>query len=145
MGTQIISVKTGFCTPVDIRERICISGQMISHADFTDLTKLIAAKLPSANLFKADLSRANLFKADLKLTDAQTSLPLTGFVIVYMLASPIFGSLADRWPRKVLIAAGVGFVTRGPAKTTAQSEEVHPPPVRPPSARAAAPASSPVP
>ena len=51
----------------------------------------------------------DLFKADLKLTDAQTSLPLTGFVIIYMLTSPIFGALADRWPRKVLIAAGVAL------------------------------------
>jgi len=51
----------------------------------------------------------DLFKADLKLTDAQTSLPLTGFVIVYMLTSPIFGAMADRWPRKVLIAAGVAL------------------------------------
>src|SRR5512137_2436432 len=51
----------------------------------------------------------DLFKADLKLTDAQTSLPLGGFIIVYMLTSPIFGALADRWPRKVLIAAGVAL------------------------------------
>jgi MFS family permease len=49
------------------------------------------------------------FKADLNLTDKQTSFPLTSFVVVYMLASPIFGSLADRWPRKVLIAAGVAL------------------------------------
>lgn len=49
----------------------------------------------------------DLFKEDLGLTDAQTSLPLTAFIIVYMIASPIFGSLADRWPRRVLIAAGV--------------------------------------
>ena len=51
----------------------------------------------------------DLFKADLKLNDLQTSLPFTGFVIVYMLTSPIFGALADRWPRKWLIAAGVGL------------------------------------
>ena len=51
----------------------------------------------------------DLFKADLRLTDAQTSLPLAGFIIVYMLTSPIFGALADRWPRKVLIAAGVAL------------------------------------
>ncbi len=51
----------------------------------------------------------DLFKADLHLTDAQTSLPLTGFIFVYMLTSPIFGALADRWPRRVLIAAGVGL------------------------------------
>ncbi len=50
-----------------------------------------------------------LFKDELHLTDAQTSLPLTAFVIVYMIASPIFGSLADRWPRKILIAAGVAL------------------------------------
>jgi MFS family permease len=49
----------------------------------------------------------DLFKEDLHLTDAQTSLPLTGFIVVYMLTSPIFGALADRWPRKVLIASGV--------------------------------------
>ena len=51
----------------------------------------------------------DLFKKDLKLTDAQTSLPITGFVIVYMLTSPIFGALADRWSRKVLIALGVAL------------------------------------
>lgn len=51
----------------------------------------------------------DLFKADLKLTDFQTSFPLTSFIFVYMLASPIFGALADRWPRKVLIALGVGL------------------------------------
>jgi MFS transporter, Spinster family, sphingosine-1-phosphate transporter len=49
------------------------------------------------------------FKKDLHLSDVQTSLPLTSFVVIYMLASPIFGSLADRWPRKVLIAAGVAL------------------------------------
>src|SRR3954467_9196803 len=51
----------------------------------------------------------DLFKADLHLTDAQTSYPLTAFVIVYMLASPVFGSLSDKAPRKVLIAAGVAL------------------------------------
>ncbi len=50
-----------------------------------------------------------LFKKELHLTDAETSLPLTAFVVVYMLASPVFGSLADRWPRKVVIAAGVAL------------------------------------
>ena len=48
-----------------------------------------------------------LFKGELKLTDAQTSWPLTAFIIVYMLASPIFGALAERRSRKVLIAFGV--------------------------------------
>lgn len=51
----------------------------------------------------------DLFKQELHLTDAETSYPLTAFVLVYMIASPIFGSLSDRWPRKVIIAAGVGL------------------------------------
>ena len=49
----------------------------------------------------------DLVKTDLGLTDDQTSLPLMAFVFVYMFASPVFGSLAERWPRKVIIAAGV--------------------------------------
>lgn len=48
-----------------------------------------------------------LFKKDLDLTDTQTSLPLTAFIIVYMIASPIFGSLAERGNRRLLIALGV--------------------------------------
>jgi MFS transporter, Spinster family, sphingosine-1-phosphate transporter len=51
----------------------------------------------------------DLFKRDLGMTDAQTSYPLTAFVIVYMVTSPMFGALSDRYPRKVLIAAGVAF------------------------------------
>jgi MFS transporter, Spinster family, sphingosine-1-phosphate transporter len=51
----------------------------------------------------------DLFKRDLHLTDAETSLPLTAFVIVYMLASPVFGSLSDRGSRRTLIAAGVAL------------------------------------
>lgn len=50
-----------------------------------------------------------LFQKDLNLTDEQTSYPLTAFVIVYMVASPIFGSLADKSSRKVLIAIGVAL------------------------------------
>lgn len=63
----------------------------------------------------------DLFKVDLGLTDAQTSLPLTAFVVVYMLASPVFGSLVDKYPRKILIAAGVGLwslATAGAALAT---------------------------
>lgn len=48
-----------------------------------------------------------LFKDDLSLTDAQTSWPLTAFIVVYMVASPIFGALAERSSRRVLIAFGV--------------------------------------
>jgi MFS family permease len=51
----------------------------------------------------------DLFKRDLHLSDTQTSLPLSAFVIIYMLASPVFGALADRLPRRQLIAAGVAL------------------------------------
>jgi len=49
----------------------------------------------------------DLYKRDLHLTDLQTSLPLTAFVLVYIIASPAFGALADKISRKKLIAAGV--------------------------------------
>lgn len=48
-----------------------------------------------------------LFQKDLELTDEQTSLPLTAFILVYMLTSPIFGTLAERGRRPLIIAAGV--------------------------------------
>lgn len=51
----------------------------------------------------------DLFKADLGLTDAQTSYPTTAFVVVYMVASPLFGSLEGRFARKKLIALGVAL------------------------------------
>ena len=51
----------------------------------------------------------DLFKNDLGLTDTQTSLPFSAFVLVYMVASPIFGGLADRYSRKWLIALGVAL------------------------------------
>lgn len=51
----------------------------------------------------------DLFKEDLNLSDAQTSYPLSAFIVVYMLTSPIFGALADRWSRKALIAFGVAL------------------------------------
>ena len=63
----------------------------------------------------------DLFKRELHFSDTQTSLPLTAFVIVYMLTSPLFGTLADRWSRKVLIAAGVALwslATAGAALAT---------------------------
>ena len=49
----------------------------------------------------------DLFKADLSLTDAETSWPLSAFIVVYMIASPIFGAMAERRSRKLLIAFGV--------------------------------------
>lgn len=50
-----------------------------------------------------------LFRVDLGFTDTQTSIPFWAFTVVYMLTSPIFSSLVDRWPRKWLIAAGVAL------------------------------------
>lgn len=50
-----------------------------------------------------------LFQKDLGLTDAQTAWPLTAFIVVYMLTSPLFGAMADRFPRKGLVAAGVAL------------------------------------
>lgn len=49
----------------------------------------------------------DLFKKDLNLTDAETSLPLSAFILVYMVASPIFGTLAEKGPRKLIVAFGV--------------------------------------
>lgn len=51
----------------------------------------------------------DLFKKDLGLTDAETAYPLTAFILVYMIASPIFGGLADKFSRKKLIALGVAL------------------------------------
>ncbi len=48
-----------------------------------------------------------LLKQDLGLTDAQTSLPLSAFIVVYMVASPLFGAMAEKGNRRVLIALGV--------------------------------------
>jgi MFS family permease len=48
-----------------------------------------------------------LFKHDLSLTDAQTSWPLSAFILVYMVASPVFGALAETRSRRGLIAFGV--------------------------------------
>jgi MFS family permease len=46
-------------------------------------------------------------KSELHPTDTQLGSLVSGFIIVYMLASPIFGSLGDRKKRPPLIAAGV--------------------------------------
>jgi len=45
----------------------------------------------------------------LRLSDAQLGTLATGFLIVYMLTSPVFGTLGDRGPRPRLIAWGVGL------------------------------------
>ena len=51
----------------------------------------------------------DLIKVDLHLDDRQTALPLSAFLVVYMLASPVFGSLAGRMSRKHLVALGVAL------------------------------------
>lgn len=49
----------------------------------------------------------SLKASDLRLTDAQAGSLMTGFVVVYMATSPLFGTLGDRRSRPRLIAFGV--------------------------------------
>lgn len=50
----------------------------------------------------------SLKSSELALSDTQLGALMTGFILVYMLTSPIFGTLGDRKPRPKLLAAGVG-------------------------------------
>jgi MFS family permease len=49
----------------------------------------------------------SLKRSELALSDTQLGLLMTGFVVVYMLASPVFGGLGDRRARPPLVALGV--------------------------------------
>ena len=49
----------------------------------------------------------NLKESELHLSDVQLGSLVTGFILVYMLTSPVFGALGDRGNRPRLIAAGV--------------------------------------
>jgi MFS family permease len=51
----------------------------------------------------------SLKKSELALSDTQAGSLMTGFVIVYTLTSPIFGTLGDRKGRPGLLALGVGI------------------------------------
>lgn len=51
----------------------------------------------------------SLKKSELHLSDTQLGALATGFILVYMLTSPIFGTLGDRKPRPKLLALGVGI------------------------------------
>ena len=51
----------------------------------------------------------SLKKSELALSDTQAGSLVTGFVIVYMLTSPFFGTLGDRRARPGLLALGVGI------------------------------------
>ena len=48
-------------------------------------------------------------KRDLHFTDTELGALATGFIIVYMLTSPVFGTLGDRKKRPPLIALGVAI------------------------------------
>src|SRR2546428_13641933 len=50
----------------------------------------------------------SLKKSELRLTDTQAGFVATGFIVVYMLTSPIFGALGDKGRRTLVIASGVG-------------------------------------
>lgn len=43
------------------------------------------------------------------LSDAEAGLLMTAFIVSYMIFSPIFGYLGDRWSRKLLILVGILF------------------------------------
>src|SRR5437773_751920 len=47
--------------------------------------------------------------SELRLSDGQLGSLMTGFLIVYMLAAPLFGSLGDKRSRPRLLALGVGI------------------------------------
>jgi len=80
--------------------------------------------MSAANLGLAVLAFINLFNyldryvvsalveslkhSQLSLTDADLGFLMTGFLLVYMLAAPVFGALGDRKARPRLIAFGVG-------------------------------------
>lgn len=49
----------------------------------------------------------SLKRSELALSDAQLGSLMTGFIVVYMATSPLFGALGDRGPRNRLIALGV--------------------------------------
>jgi MFS family permease len=51
----------------------------------------------------------SLKNSELHLTDAQLGYLATGFILVYMLTSPVFGTLGDRGNRPRLIAFGVAI------------------------------------
>jgi MFS family permease len=51
----------------------------------------------------------SLKKSELRLSDTQLGSLMTGFVLVYMLTSPVFGTLGDRRGRPRLLALGVGI------------------------------------
>jgi MFS transporter, Spinster family, sphingosine-1-phosphate transporter len=51
----------------------------------------------------------SLKTSELRLSDTQLGSLMTGFILVYMLTSPVFGTLGDRRGRPRLLALGVGI------------------------------------
>src|SRR6266404_9917451 len=51
----------------------------------------------------------SLRKSELHLSDPQLGLLMSSFLVFYLAASPIFGTLGDRRSRPKLIAVGVGL------------------------------------
>jgi MFS family permease len=88
-----------------------------------DAARAEPAPMPGARLALAVLTLTNFFnyldryvvsalveslkRSELHLSDAELGALATGFILVYMLASPVFGTLGDRGKRPRLIAAGV--------------------------------------
>jgi len=51
----------------------------------------------------------DLRRSDLHVSDTQSGLLMSGFIVVYMLTSPLFGVLGDRGRRPRIVAAGIAL------------------------------------
>lgn len=51
----------------------------------------------------------NLRRSELHVTDTESGLLMSGFIVVYMLTSPLFGVLGDRGRRPRIVAAGIAL------------------------------------
>ena len=83
--------------------------------DLTRLGRTALAVLTFINLFNyldrwivAALAES-MKHSELRLSDTQLGSLMTGFLIVYMLAAPLFGSLGDTRSRPRMLALGVGI------------------------------------
>jgi MFS family permease len=51
----------------------------------------------------------SLRRSELHVSDTQSGLLMSGFIVVYMLTSPLFGALGDRGRRSPIVAAGIAL------------------------------------
>src|ERR1700720_4055491 len=51
----------------------------------------------------------SLRRSELHVTDTESGLLMSGFIVVYMLTSPLFGVLGDRGRRPRIVAAGIAL------------------------------------